>query len=154
MRWIPGAGIQRREIGWYAEWFGHRLEASVVPDSGRTHVKLQQSVRGMARAIVGGIVGTATVVLGPVASVVSARMMDRPTPDWVSDLGISLFVSRGDLGLIALSVGVAVAISSVPLSRIVVRRMRRLHESRLHLLNEAVTANVSLAINEDAKEAS
>ena len=38
-----------REIGWRAEWFGHRLETSIVPANGTTTIRVRERMRGMRR---------------------------------------------------------------------------------------------------------
>jgi hypothetical protein len=138
----------RRELGWRAEWFGSAMTASVVPADGRTSIRITQRIRGLAAATITSVTAIAGL-LAPVASVVSFEIMRMPTPRWARSLGLDLFVHRSDREVIAIGVGIALMVASIPVGRWINRILKRQHERRLHLLTEAVTANVRLAVNED-----
>ena len=140
----------RRELGWRAEWFGSTMTASVVPADGRTSIRITQRIRGLAAATVASVTAIAGF-LAPMAAVVAFEIMRRPTPRWARSLGLDLFVHRSDREVIAIGVGVALVLASIPLGRWINRILKRQHERRLHLLAEAVTANVRLANVEDSR---
>jgi hypothetical protein len=138
----------RRELGWRAEWFGSAMTASVVPADGRTSIRITQRIRGLAAATVAAVTGIAGVV-APVITMVSFEIMRMPTPRWARSMGLDLFVNRSDRALISLAIGLGVVIASIPVGRWINRVLHRQQERRLHLLAEAVTARVQLAITED-----
>ncbi|HET9423828.1 MAG TPA: serine/threonine-protein kinase [Gemmatimonadaceae bacterium] len=140
----------RRELGWRAEWFGSRLDVSVVPADGVTSVRVVQRIRAFALATMSASVAIG-ISIGPVAALISRQIIHSPTPRWARELGITTFVSRGFLDVMAVGIGVAVVLSAVPIARALIRRFRRQQAQRVHLLGEAVTANVRLAIAEDQR---
>jgi serine/threonine-protein kinase len=141
----------RRELGWRAEWFGSRLDVSVVPADGRTSVRLVHRIRGLAIAMVSASVLVAATI-APVATVVSAAIMSTPTPRWVRQLGLNLIMSRSDIWNIAAGIGIVVAIGAIPAARMLLRRFHRQHARRLLLLGEAVSAKVGLGVREDLEK--
>jgi serine/threonine-protein kinase len=138
----------RRELGWRAEWFGSALEISVVPADGRTTVRMVQRIRGLAAATLASSLAVG-IAVGPVVSVITNEILRSPTPRWMRQLGLTSLVSRSEIAAIALGVGAVVALLSIPVGRMLVRKFRRMHERRLHLLAEAVTAKVQLAVKAD-----
>lgn len=138
----------RRELGWQAKWFGSRLSVSVVPDEGRTSVRVVQHIRGLAAATVTSSIFGAAVV-APFIAVAAFQMMQMPTPRWIYDLGIDLFVRRSQAAMFASWIGAAVILAGIPVGRLLNRLFRRQHERRVHLLSEALTAKARLGIVED-----
>ena len=141
----------RRELGWRAEWFGRSLGVSVVPADGRTGIRIVQRIRGLAATVT-----TATLVAGafagPIVYAIAFRLMRQDTPRWIRSLAIDLHLHRSEVQLIATGLGVMAFLAAIPIGRAVTRMIARFHQRRLHLLTEAVSAKVQLAINEDGKK--
>jgi hypothetical protein len=142
----------KREIGWSCDWPGHHLDVSIVPDAGKTAIGLSQSIRRMAATTMTASVLFFGGVLGPLTAYTSHGLMRRSTPHWVHDLGIRLFISRSDANSLAIALGVAVSLLSIPLARMAIGWLRRQNVGRLRALTEALTANVRLAIEEDRQQ--
>jgi hypothetical protein len=140
----------RRELGWRAEWFGSALTASVVPADGHTSVRLTQRIRGLAAATIASAI-TIGGMLAPVVTYTSYRILSMPTPRWVRTLGIDLFVQRSDRAAIAVGIGIGAALIAIPIARAINRLFHRQQQRRLHLLAEAVTARVQLAVADDER---
>jgi len=132
-----------REIGWRAEWFGHRLEASIVPADGVTSISIRERMRGMAAATLSVSVLGIGGVVGPATALVTDAILRMPTPHWLRHLP-GTHLHRGDMTAIAATVGVAAAMVSIPIGRAIVRSLYRRHAARIRALAEAVTANVRL----------
>lgn len=138
----------RRELGWRAEWFGSSMDVSVVPAEGRTSLRIVQRIRGLAAATTAGTLFVGAVV-APFVAVMAERLMSRDTPRWVRSLGIDLYFHRSDTQAIAIGIGAVTLLAAIPLGRMLNRLFARQHQRRVHLLTEAVNANVQLAINQD-----
>ena len=136
-----------REIGWHAEWFGHRLEASIVPVDGATSIRLRERIHGslatMAASLtlVGGTVGSASAFI-------TYAILRAPPPHWLRHLPVVHF-HRGDIPSIAVAVGVTAAMVSIPIGRSIVRSFYRRHAARVRALAEAVSANIRLLIRDE-----
>jgi hypothetical protein len=138
----------RKELGWRAEWFGSRLDVSVVPADGKTSISVVHRMRGLAGTTILAVDAIA-LALWPVISAVSFTILSWPTLRFVRRLGFSMYVPRGAREVIAIAIGAAVALAAIPIGRMLVRRFRRQHERKVLLLSEALTAKTQLAINED-----
>jgi serine/threonine-protein kinase len=138
----------RRELGWRGEWFGSTMDVSVVPVDGRTSVRITQRIRGLAAATT-AVTLLAGAAVAPFVAVMAERMMSRATPHWARSLGINLFLHHSDTQVIAIGAGVAALLAAIPIGRALNKLFARQHRRRVHLLSEAVVANVQLAINED-----
>jgi hypothetical protein len=132
-----------REIGWRAEWFGHRLEASIVPADGVTSIRVRERMGGMAAATMAGSVVLIGGVVGPAAALVTNAILRTPTPRWLRDLPM-FFLHRHDIPIITAVVGVAAALVSIPIGRAMVRGFHRRHAARVKALTQSVVANVKL----------
>jgi serine/threonine-protein kinase len=138
----------RRELGWRAEWFGSAMTVSVVPAEGLTSIRIVQRLRGLAAATTAATL-LAGATMAPFVAVMAERLMSRDTPRWVRSLGIDLFIHRSDRQAIAIGIGVVALLAMIPLGRALNKLFARQNRRRVHLLTEAVVANVQLAIKED-----
>jgi hypothetical protein len=66
----------------------------------------------------------------------------------VRSLGVDLFIHRSDAQSIAIGVGVLTILAAIPIGRALNQMIARQQQRRLHLLTEAVSANVQLAIED------
>jgi hypothetical protein len=137
-----------REIGWRAAWTGHRLEAAIIPSDGKTTVTLVQSVRRAAAGI-----AASSVVVGLNLGFLVAGLADKfarqyATSPWLHTIGTELHLGRSIILRVALAIGSVVALSSIPIGRLLIRRMRDTNSSRLRLLAGALTANARLAVKD------
>jgi eukaryotic-like serine/threonine-protein kinase len=138
----------RRELGWRAEWFGSDLTVSVVPSEGQTSIRAVQRIGGLAAATMGSFM-TAAAVAAPIISVAAFNLMAMPTPRWLRSLSLDLFMQRSDRGWIALGIGIAAFLTSIPISRAINRLLHRQQARRLYLLVEAVAAKAGMTTERD-----
>jgi hypothetical protein len=131
-----------REIGWRAEWLGHRIEASIVPADGVTTIRVREKMHGLAATMASTMVMVGGTV-GPAAALITNAILRAPTPHWLRHLPVVHF-HRGDIPTIAVAVGVTAAMVSIPIGRSIVRSFYRRHAARVRALAEAVIANVRL----------
>jgi eukaryotic-like serine/threonine-protein kinase len=141
----------RRELGWRTDGFGTVTSVSVVPAEGKTSIRIAQHFRGLAAATTMASLAVGSVI-APFVAVISNQMMIRDTPRWVRALGIDLYIHRSDRQSIALVIGAVALLAMIPLGRAINRLFARQNQRRVHLLTEAVTAKVQLAINEDGSK--
>jgi hypothetical protein len=90
--------------------------------------------------------------LGSLVALIAREVMRRPTPSWIRALDINLYISRSLINANALGIAVAVALASIPIGRMIVRRRWRLSFARLRTLAEAVSANVKLAVRDRGED--
>ena len=116
-----------RELAWRGKWFGHRLEASIVPDKGVTTIRLSQSVRRMAVATL-----TATVVVGaamaPLVGWMVSKLLHHPAPDW------AIGFSRTSLDLLSVFAAVMTVPAVIPVGRKLLAWLRRRNDAELSVL--------------------
>jgi serine/threonine-protein kinase len=140
-----------REIGWRAEWFGHRLEASIVPADGVTTIRVRERMHGMAVATMTASVVFVGGVVGPAAAVIANAVLRAPMPRWLRHLP---YVHRHDIPLIAAAVGLTAALVSIPIGRAIVRNFYRRHAARVRALTQSLVANVKLLCQRERGEGS
>ncbi|MEP6834687.1 MAG: serine/threonine-protein kinase [Gemmatimonas sp.] len=130
-----------RELAWRGKWFGHRLEASVVPDKGVTTIRLSQSVRRMAIAtlissfVVGGVVS-------PLVGWLVSEILRSSGPAWLEIL------SRESIETIAISAAFATVVASIPVGRRVLTWLRRRNDAELSVLAEALAEKARVVVGE------
>lgn len=130
-----------RELAWRGKWFGHRLEASVVPDKGVTTIRLSQSVRRMAIAtlissfVVGGVVS-------PLVGWLVSEILRSSGPAWLEIL------SRESIETIAISAAFATVVASIPVGRRVLTWLRRRNDAELSALAEALAEKARVVVGE------
>jgi hypothetical protein len=130
-----------RELGWRGAWLGHRLDVAVVPDQGRTRIRLTQSIR---RAAFGAMAATtaAAGIGGPVLGAALFQLLQLPAPSW----GVPLTSAAN--AVISGTVGTLFAAAAIPAGRGLVRWLRRYNAARLQTLAELLAARVGEGIEE------
>ena len=132
-----GAITQRQgELHWETGWAGHRLDVSVVPQAGRTTLRLTQGIAGAAIGRMAAAVALLAGIAGPATWLLLKVVLSVPAPAW----GIPL--SDGAIGALATCGGALTAIASVPVGRSLVRQLRRFNEARLQTLGELLAVRV------------
>lgn len=125
-----------REVAWHGKWFGHRLDVSIIPEHGKTTIRLSQNMRRAALATVGSAVAVSTAVAAFVPQIV-LDLIDRPSiVDWS--------LSQNGLRAIAISAGVVVLASGIPHGRRLLARIRRKGDAEVSALTETLAEKARL----------
>jgi hypothetical protein len=141
---IGVTSARSRELAWGFRSLGQRLDVSVVPERGMTTIRISQSVRrsafnGMAASIVG-----MSAIVAPAVGGLLAQLMFLRGPVWMPRL------AEGTIIGIAVSTGIAVAATSIPLGRRLVRYLANRSARDLDALADAVVAKTKEAIEDEA----
>jgi serine/threonine protein kinase len=138
----------RRELGWHADWFGRSLRVAVVPSEGRTGVRVVHRIAGLTAAVTSATL-LAGALAGPLVYAIAFKLMRQDTPRLIRSFAIDLHIHRSEAQLLAVAFGGLAFLAAIPIGRALNRMIARFNQRRTHLLTEAVTAKVQLAINED-----
>ncbi|HTR77484.1 MAG TPA: hypothetical protein VMH39_05215, partial [Gemmatimonadaceae bacterium] len=128
---------ESRELRWRCAWLGHRLDVAVVPDRGRTRIRLSQSVRRMAVGTVAASMALIGGVAAPLTGIVLYELMRVPARPLFR---VRVALANRSIREIAATVAAVVAVSSIPIGWAAVRWMRRQNAARLRTLGEALAA--------------
>jgi serine/threonine-protein kinase len=129
-------------FGWRTEWFGHQLDATVVPTKGSTTIRLTQRVSTLAATIMGLSLG-AGCVAGWFAGRLAVISVRFGAPSWwLRHIALELGLTRQDSTGIGLFVMATVVFCSFLVARLLIQRSWRSHAGRLRLLTEALVATV------------
>src|SRR5262245_25275546 len=112
-----------RELGWWTGRLGRRIEISVIPDQGRTTVRVTRSVRRMAVATMFTSLLTNAFVIGPLIAVTIHEMTHEEE--------IAVFIAIGSAAFIA-----------VKGWRAVIRRLQNRTGGHIKRLTDALAAKV------------
>lgn len=130
------------ELAWRGKWFGHRLEASIIPDKGVTTIRLTQSIRRLG---VSTMVGTFAVMGGVAAPLVVGlveMLLQLDGPRWMQVMSHHTVVNT------LIGSAVATALAGIPLGRRVLARLRRKNDAELSALAETLAEKARLAIED------
>jgi hypothetical protein len=112
-----------RELGWWTGRLGRRLEISVIPDQGRTTIRVTRSVRRMAIATMFTSLLANAFVIGPLIAVTIMELTREEE--------IGVFLAIGSAAFIAVKGG-----------RSIIRRLHNRTAGHIKRLTDALTAKV------------
>jgi serine/threonine protein kinase len=127
---MGSAPAKTREIYWRSD----SIQIAVVPNSGVSTVRVSRDTRSLARRTI-GLVFAAGAIAGPAIAAVANSLMYLPGPDWA-------VMSHHAIDALCIGLGFGVALSSLPVGRMVLRRLARRAEAATATLTDTIAAKV------------
>ena len=132
-----------RELAWRTSSAGQQLDVSVVPEKGRSTIRLTANVRRMAASAMTLTVAVGGGVIAPVAAGVLLEFFRLPAPEWGYRIGSDW------QKLIAFAAGSLIAAATIPVGRTIVRRLRARYAATIDAIAESVAAKVRESVDEE-----
>jgi serine/threonine-protein kinase len=127
---MGSAPAKTREIYWESP----ALRVAVVPNNGASQVRVVRTVRHMAQWTFAATLA-AGAIIGPAAGAILDEVFHLPGPAWAQ-------ISDHASDAISVSVGIGIALMSLPVARAITRRLYRRLEGRVNQLADAIAAKV------------
>ncbi|HEY4219057.1 MAG TPA: serine/threonine-protein kinase [Gemmatimonadaceae bacterium] len=131
-----------RELGWRCGSIGHPLDVSVVPDKGKTTIRLARSVRRMTATSIAGSLIVGGGVVAPTVSALIYNLMLLTGPSWFVTL------SHHAIDTSTIGTGLLVAALSIPVARRLARWRWKRADAGLDALAMALADKVRDSIGD------
>jgi eukaryotic-like serine/threonine-protein kinase len=130
----------KRELAWQTSSFGQSVSVSIVPEHGKTSVRVTQSARRMVVLTLLSAAAVGAAVVWP-AITLNAFDLIRERPAWLRELGHLLNVTRSSANFLAALAGGIGALATVPVGYFVTRWLHRRMRERTDALLDVVVTN-------------
>lgn len=130
------APAKTREIYWESP----TLRIAIVPNNGVSVVRVARTARHMAQWTFAATIAVGACV-GPAVAAMLDEILHMPGPDWAA-------ISNHTSDAIVVSVGIGVALLSLPAARAITRRLYRRIEARVSQLTEVIAAKVRESVDD------
>jgi eukaryotic-like serine/threonine-protein kinase len=130
----------KRELAWKTSTFGQSVSVSVIPENGKTSVRVTQNAR---RMVVCTLLTAAVIGAAVVWPIITLNALDfiHNSPEWLRGIGRDFHVSRTMADFLAGLLGGIGALLCVPLGHFATRWFHRRMRARTDALLDVVVSN-------------